>query len=282
MLISREDLLSLLRANEITRTRLEHEFAARNKVVPCESGVALARVLGRYHLYLDMTDASVASHLAMQGYWEIWITRALARGIDRTEGATAVDIGANAGYYTFLLADLVGPKGRVVAFEPQPRLAKLLRRSIHTTSGMLGVVEVEQKGVGDLEDEAAFLWVPPHNHGSAAILTERPNPSATPVHVHMVTLDAMFPADVEPPSIIKIDAEGSEQRIWRGMQQVLKRAKQLKMLIEFSPSGYEDAGSFLRELRECFEVRLIDEESALQEVSTDFILSQPMTMLFLT
>ena len=54
---------------------------------------------------------------------------------------TAVDVGANLGYYTLLFAELVGPKGQVYAFEPVPYNASLLNRSVRA-NGYTNVIAV--------------------------------------------------------------------------------------------------------------------------------------------
>ena len=57
----------------------------------------------------------------------MWLTEALSAVL--TKGAVAVDIGANLGYFTLLMAELVGPAGAVHAFEPNPAIADRLARS---------------------------------------------------------------------------------------------------------------------------------------------------------
>ncbi len=69
----------------------------------CESAylgdeTALCRVLGRYKMFVDTSDNSLSPHLMLDGYWEMWLTEALARAI--RPGMTVVDVGANLGYFT--------------------------------------------------------------------------------------------------------------------------------------------------------------------------------------
>ena len=73
----------------------------------------ICRVLGKYIMYVDPRDRGITPHLALNGFWEAWVTVALARLIQ--PGWRCVDVGANVGYFTLLMADAVGPDGRVAA-----------------------------------------------------------------------------------------------------------------------------------------------------------------------
>ena len=75
-------------------------------------------------MYLDTRDVGFAQHIIMDGYWEYWVTQFMIEVVK--PGFRVVDIGANFGYYTNLLSDLVGPDGCCLAIEPNPNtLAKL-------------------------------------------------------------------------------------------------------------------------------------------------------------
>ena len=114
----------------LSAPRSDNEAVLRSlcRSVYLGNDTALCRVLGRYKMYVDTRDVSISSHLMLEGYWEMWVTEAMMRHVQ--PGMTVLDIGANLGYFTMLLADLVGPSGRVLAFEPNPEMAGRLRRSI--------------------------------------------------------------------------------------------------------------------------------------------------------
>lgn len=111
---------------------------------------ALCRVLGRYKMYVDTRDVSISSHLLLEGYWEMWVTEAMMRFV--TPGMTVLDVGANLGYYTLLLADLVGPAGKVLAFEPNPEMASRARRSVGV-NGFAPTTTVYEMALGDSDGE---------------------------------------------------------------------------------------------------------------------------------
>src|SRR5207248_2653279 len=106
------------------------EALCRARVQPAYIGdhQALCRILGRYKLFVDTRDQGLCAHLLLDGFWEMSLTMFIARHI--RGGMVAVDVGANFGYFTTLLAGLVGQSGRVYAIEPAPETAAMLHRSL--------------------------------------------------------------------------------------------------------------------------------------------------------
>lgn len=82
----------------------------------------LCRLLGDYLAFVDTRDLMLAPRLVLDGFWEAWVTLALGRYIQ--PGFHCVDVGANYGYYTLLMAAACERGGRVLACEPNPLLAE--------------------------------------------------------------------------------------------------------------------------------------------------------------
>ena len=80
----------------------------------------LCKTLGSFWLYADKEDKGYAPHAINDGYWESWITFWMYKNVKPHH--TVLDIGANHGYYSLMLASL---GCTVVASEPQPKLATL-------------------------------------------------------------------------------------------------------------------------------------------------------------
>ena len=70
--------------------RFANEAAIRRlcSTVSVAEHTVLCRVLGRYKMFVDTTDVGLASHLMLDGFWEMWVTEAML-GFVRT-GMTAV------------------------------------------------------------------------------------------------------------------------------------------------------------------------------------------------
>jgi FkbM family methyltransferase len=139
-------------------------------------------------------------------------------------GSTVWDVGANVGLFSFASAAAAGPGGRVLAVEPDPVMAGLLRRSAAVNSG-LAPVEVLPAAISEELSVARFHVARRNratNHldgfGSGKIGSVR-----TTQLVLTVTLDwlaARFPA----PDVIKIDVEEAELAVLAGGSRVLQQS----------------------------------------------------------
>ncbi len=202
---------------------------------------ALCLILGRYKLFVDTTDLGLSSHLLLDGYWEMWVTEAMAHYV--RPGMTAIDIGANLGYYTLLLAELCGTAGTVHAFEPNSPIAHRLQKSI-AINGFLSRVRLHDCALSDRDDQRALLVVPPGEPKNAHIVPYDGAPN--PMVLATRRLDTI--SEIAHVDFIKIDADTSEEAIWHGMRGLLDQNRTLTIFLEFAAARYADAGAFLDEI----------------------------------
>jgi FkbM family methyltransferase len=158
----------------------------------------------------------------------------------------AVDVGAHIGYFTRLLSRLVGPAGKVIAFEPSPENFPLLRHnlSLQPTANTTCV----QAAVAD-EPGHALLYVSP-GHSNHSLVADFTQCEAT-VPVDTLPLDQYLNSvGVDRLDLIKVDAEGAEPRILDGMKRTISANPQLTMIIEINPNALNAAGSSPQSLLE--------------------------------
>src|SRR5262245_55518328 len=148
------------------RACLEANARRDAQTVHLAEDTVLCRVLSKYLMFVDPHDLGVTPRLCLDGYWESWITRALARTV--REDAWCVDIGANHGYYTLIMADAVGRRGRVLAAEPNPQLSQLLALSVEV-NGFTARTTVVQKAVNDGGAPRVQLVIPRRRGACATI-----------------------------------------------------------------------------------------------------------------
>lgn len=223
-----------------TRGRAEEEMRRRSQVAYVGDGVVLARVLGTQKMFLRTDDTGFACHVMLDGYWEWWLTKFLARTV--TAGMTVVDIGANFGYFTLLFGELVGPKGHVVAVEPSPQAVPLLRRTVEL-NGHSGRTRVIASALSSVGHAQGLLYLPDGEPKNACLVNERDIPGGVTVEVPITSVDELA-RDLPPIDLVKIDAEGGELGIISGMATLIARDRP-SIVLEFNPGRYEEPETFL-------------------------------------
>jgi FkbM family methyltransferase len=158
---------------------------------------------------------------------------------------TFYDIGANVGYYTLIGARLVGPTGRVIAFEPAPRhLAKLLH---NVALNYLGNVSVRSEALGDADGMGSFAISSIPGHHRLAAQTTASDRIVGYVEVSVRRLDGLIEAEKLPlPDFIKMDIEGAEVKALIGAGETLRRSRPA-LVIELHDTAREVA-SLLSEM----------------------------------
>jgi FkbM family methyltransferase len=129
-------------------------------------------------------------------------------------GSIFFDIGAQAGYHTMYASSLVGPAGRVYAFEPAPTNLAYLKK--HLLMNQLNNTFVVDAAVSDVNGVSHFDCAdsPVAGHLSAT----------GTLAVRTISLDQEIDSGALPePDYIKIDAEGAELKILKGAQKMLSR-----------------------------------------------------------
>ena len=237
-----------LRSTLPGRTRVTNALARRFaslQSVPIE-------VADRPPVYVDLRDGYAHDLLRdsplAEGPWEPETQAALARLV--RAGDVCWDVGANLGFYVSLLASLTGPRGRVVAMEPNPALLPTLRRTVATIRGatLLAI------GLADRDGEATFHIPADHTMGALTPWgAERVGGGSTERTIALRRIDSLVArGDAPPPDVVKMDIEGAEPLAFAGGASVLDREDAPVMLFEAnwyaSPSYGFDAAEGMRRL----------------------------------
>jgi FkbM family methyltransferase len=206
----------------------------------------LALLHGRIMMYLDTRGTDLAPHIMMFGIWEPNYTQLFQRLI--RPGDTVFDIGAHLGVYALLGSVSAGVTGQVHAFEPNPRFASLLTRSL-TVNGFNGFAKVHNLAVGAAEGrtELRFSW---EFSGGGHLATTQAHaaPGVETVPCRIAALDDLFADPAFTVDVIKMDVEGTETEAVRGMARLLGRSPRVRILFEFAPGLQQAHGSSAAEL----------------------------------
>jgi FkbM family methyltransferase len=172
-------------------------------------------------------------------------------------GQTVYDVGANIGFFTILCSRLVGPQGKVYAFEPIPENLVTLRHNI-ALNKLTNVVVVEQALSASTGTAEMFVspWSAFHSlNVDGASKRENHGPDGGQITVATVTLDEFVQGDgISPPDLIKLDVEGAELLVVEGMRATLRSVQPL-LLVEVHDTNRE-YGEFIDSIDYC--VRVID------------------------
>jgi FkbM family methyltransferase len=225
--------------------------------------------MGGQWFLCDLRD-SIAREVCFTGLYEPQET-AVVRDVLKP-GMTFVDVGANWGYFTLLAAHLVGPEGRVLSLEPDPRLFQTLSSNLAMNrldqvralqlaaadapgllslagfderQGNFGLSRIVEKGDihlftnGDGQTDVAM---PVPGTGTAMNGCRIFSVAARPLD------DVLAEAGIDAIDLLKMDIEGAEGMALRGMQETLSRRRVRRLLLELHPSQLQEHGQSAAEI----------------------------------
>jgi FkbM family methyltransferase len=208
-------------------------------------------VSGGFRMRLDTTDP-VGRVLAIGGVWEPPVTALFRSAL--SPGDVCVDVGANIGYFTLLAAALVGPNGRVYALEPAPDTYAALAASIElnrfSNVRALCVAAGEAEGEALLDDHvhsvlSSIRGTSNDGNGEADGLT---------VPVRSVA-SVIEPSDLSRLRLVKIDVEGYELEVLRGLEPVLEGGARPTVMVEVHAGRGRRAVPLLLDLVEKYDLK---------------------------
>ena len=214
-------LLKSVRIDQKASRRWNRFLWALCRTLRCEK-VVIDTVHG-YRLAVDYGD-STARAMAL-GYYETDEVAVIAEWV--RPGTTVLDVGANVGYFTLLMAQLVGPAGKVHAFEPNPGIASRLQENIvlnpHLDDGRISVHRVAL-GAGD--GAAEFFCPAPGREVLGGLQDTKRAPVDRVIHVPLRRLDDLCAEPrLHPIDFFKLDVEGGELDVLRGSQHLLSETR---------------------------------------------------------
>ncbi len=195
--------------------------------------------LGGGLFHCDLRD-STSAEVCFTGRYEPQETQ-LLRDLLRP-GDVFVDVGANWGYYTLAAAHFVGPTGRIVAFEPEQRLFRLLAANVDVNR--LRNVRVQPLAIGARAERVAFsAFKPEEGNWGISRTVDRGGTTAIDFETDSQPLDeALDAAAVETVQLVKIDVEGAESGVLAGMERGLASGRYRYVMLECHPGLLAERG----------------------------------------
>jgi FkbM family methyltransferase len=218
-------------------------------------------------IFVDLADNSVTPELMQQGWWEPWIDGVVQKSVGR--GDIAVNVGANLGYHVLRIAHFTESPGRIFAFEPNPRIAKRLARTIQwggliktamlfpcAVADTVGEVDLiytrEMSGHGGLFPSCDNVWRPTEVHAALAgdvsqAVRSLQSPATTTIRVPSTTLDETVGRMVDHIHFLMIDTEQSEPLVLGGARELIARSTDLTIIMEWTNGEKTSPSHVMRE-----------------------------------
>lgn len=238
-MIKRLRKLSLQRIKKIIwirKVRREREMISKIIARNNDHGLVLKEIQGS-KMWLDTTDKGISLDLILDGIREKIATREFKKKLK--PGMFIADIGANIGYYALMEAKAIGNKGKVYAIEPSPDNVELLKKNIKENG--YRNIEVIQSAIGS-ENKPGKLFL-----SSARNVCSIHNPTKRSVDVKIRTLDSIL--NNKRVDFVRMDVEGYEYEIIKGMEKILSRKNKPGLFIEVHEEGMGE-----RKTKEFFEM----------------------------
>jgi len=255
-----------------TRISVEDKIRGLCRTTYLGDQVALCRILGRFHMFVHTSDIGFATHVMHRGIWEMWLTEFMVRTI--RPGMRVLDVGGNFGYYSVLMSELVQSTGQCHIFEPNQKIAQLLRRTLNV-NGFDDRSKLWELALSNREDDHVHFFIP-HTEPKNAQLVGGVDESLTHIgyftQVPVRSMDSMAD-ELGRIDFIKIDTEGAELDILAGMRQIA-RAQKPEIVVEVNCGRGYDAASMLQEFRDIYgSINVIGDDGFSHPVAIEDVLT---------
>jgi len=182
----------------------------------------------------DMTQETIL----LEDVWDPLLTDFVRKTLG--PNGIFIDVGANAGYFTLIAAQCVGDSGNVLAIEPNPSVADQLRGNVERSN--LSHVIIEQTACSD-SPSTMTLYIPDESKLGQASLSKSNAGGVESLLVRSVTLDQLIRDHaLDKVTFVKIDVEGAELMVLRGMTETLGRLRPI-IVLELVPDLLANLGT---------------------------------------
>jgi FkbM family methyltransferase len=246
--------------NELQTTRFQR---ARRQPMPVADGLLLIHLDDYRYVAAPSSDYLLIRVLMDHPVYEPGVSAILRQFA--TDKSYVIDVGANIGLHSITMARAMRADGKLLALEPTPRTFDALRASL-TLNMLLTRVDARQMAAGERSGDMVL-----HCHPCALwnSLYAYPDIETQQMSVPVAPLDALVPAGTLV-DLVKIDAEGAEFEILKGMRRILTEAQDISVVLEFSATHFVRVGASPVELIEFMAEfglvpQLIDDRTGLLE-----------------
>jgi FkbM family methyltransferase len=224
-------------------------------------GTVLTQTITGLRFYVPTGDTVIAPKMIGNRTWEPRVSGILEKLVRKN--LDFLDIGANIGYFSVLVASILGRKGGGVvhAFEPNPEILDLLRRNI-SINWSLAPIHVHALAIGEREEQME-LRIPGKLASNGSLLGKKSGDCV----IHKVKVVPLTKMNFEDGKVglMKVDVEGAEPLVMAGAVEFLRRNPDTDIIMEWDtaaqnmvPGGVARVISIIKELD--YKVWLVDKQ----------------------
>lgn len=203
--------------------------ALSKMLIPKPTGEVVARTIYGFDLLINPAiDNGVEHSLYYFGTYEKGTLHFIRQHLK--PGEVFLDIGANIGLMSLFAAQCAGTQGKVYSFEANPDTAKILRYNIHLNQSHN--IEVVEKAIGNAHGSIKIYANWSVNRGGATLI--KPKEEGASYQVELTRMDDFEYLQTQPVAMAKIDVEGFELDVLKGMHKLLSRPEAPALIVECS------------------------------------------------
>ena len=187
-------------------------------------------------IYLNLKESHMVreSALGIFEYWKIPLFKKLIK-----PNMTVIDVGVNKGYYTLFFAKLINDKGKVLSFEPVPNNCHWVKESIKANK--YTSIKLFQLALSDSEGAKTFFIGKKSGWGSLIHQSKRAALDKEPIVVKTKKLDDVLADEgIDDIDVIKIDVEGGDLLVLKGAENLFRKSKKVKLLMDVDVQSESD------------------------------------------
>lgn len=216
---------------KIAKATRKHPFKGLQRVlnffIPPSQKYKIETIINDYdeNLKFNIDTSSYIEWVTFfKGYYEPEVTKVIK---DNTkQGDIIVDVGANVGIHTTIMAKCVGSKGRVFAFEPHPKIANRLKNNIDLNNQ--NQVKIIKKGLSNEKKKVDFyIHKNDRTHkGNSTFYKDHLGRNKKKIKIEVNTLDNFINNNkkiIDNLNLIKIDTEGNDFNVLLGSKKTLNK-----------------------------------------------------------
>lgn len=195
-----------------------------------------------FELITHNQDDHVSRKMHKITVWEPTETRCVIEILSPND--FVIDVGANIGYYTVLFSKLIGSQGEIIALEPDKKNFSIL--SLNVKLNQIKNVILLCAAASDTQGDGK-LYSSSWNFGDHRIYPSQDQLNGNTIK--LIRLDELIERSGKAPKLLKIDCQGAEIMILKGLKESLNSSIRPKsIIIEFWPYGITQSGGQVKEL----------------------------------